>query len=107
VPLAVEGARLAELAAGRPAPPPHEDPDVRAAVQAAVAAEPAIAGFALSPGHHDGTDLAVTVYLDRSAPAERRAAAVNRAAAGLAARLGARLRRGIEVITAEQGHPTP
>ena len=42
-----------------------------------------------------------------SAPAELRAAAVNRAAAGLAARLGARLRRGIEVITAEQGHPTP
>ena len=32
VPLAVEGARLAALAAGRPVPPPHEDPDVRAEV---------------------------------------------------------------------------
>ena len=51
VPLAVEGARLAALAAGQPVPPPHEDPDVRAEVQAAVAAEPAIAGFSLAPGH--------------------------------------------------------
>ena len=50
VPLAVEGARLAALAAGQPVPPPHEDPDVRAEVQAAVAAEPAIAGFSLAPG---------------------------------------------------------
>ena len=37
VPLAVEGARLAALAAGQPVLPPHEDPDVRAAVEAAVA----------------------------------------------------------------------
>jgi hypothetical protein len=32
VPLIVEGARLAALAAGQPPPPAHEDPDVRAAV---------------------------------------------------------------------------
>ena len=50
VPLAVEGARLAALAAGQPVPPPHEDPDVRAEVEAAVAAEPLIAGFSLAPG---------------------------------------------------------
>ena len=39
VPLAVEGARLEALAAGQPVPPPHEDPDVRTEVEAAVAGE--------------------------------------------------------------------
>lgn len=103
VPLAVEGARLVALAAGQPVPSPHEDPDVRADVQAAVSAEPAIAGFSLAPGRAAGTDLAVTLRL--SAPAQASAAdwgpAVNRAAAGIAARLATRLRRGIEVIIAE------
>ena len=62
VPLAVEGARLAALAAGQPLPPPHEDPDVRADVQAAIAGEPAIAGFSLAPGRAGDTDLAVTLH---------------------------------------------
>ena len=79
VPLAVEGARLAALAAGQPVPPLHEDPDVHAAVAAAVAGEPDIAGFSLASGQLDRTDLAVTLRL-----AARRtddwAAAVNRAA---------------------------
>ena len=97
VPLAVEGTRLAALVAGQPVPPPHEDPDVRAEVQAAVSAEPAIAGFTLAPGT---TDLAITLHLARS-PVADPGAAVNRAAAGIAARLGARLRRGIEVVIAE------
>ena len=102
VPLAVEGARLAALAAGRPVPPPHEDPDVHAEVRAATAAEPAIAGFSLAPAREVGTDLAVTLRL--ASPGPRRARengpAVNRAAAGIATRLAARLRRGIEVIVA-------
>ena len=106
VPLAVEGARLAALACGQPVPPPHEDPDVRAEVQAAVAAEPAIAGFSLAPGRADAADLAVRLHLAklRSAkdgPTADWRPAVNRAAAGIAARLGARLRRGIEVVIAE------
>jgi SseB protein N-terminal domain len=104
VPLAVEGARLAALAAGQPVPPPHEDPDVRAEVQAAVAAEPAIAGFTLAPAcqdGQDGPDLAVTLHLARNEPAREKGPAVNRAAAHIAARLGTRLRRGIEVIVAE------
>jgi SseB protein N-terminal domain len=105
VPLAIEGARLAALAAGQPVPPPHEDPDVRAEVQAAVAAEPAIAGFTLTPGRqshdrHDRPDLAVTLYLARNEPAKEMGPAVNRAATNIAARLGTRLRRGIEVIVA-------
>jgi hypothetical protein len=102
VPLAVEGARLAALAAGQPVPPPHEDPDVHAEVRAATAAEPAIAGFSLAPPRHDGADLAVTLHLARTrpAPSPETGPAVNRAAAGIAARLAARLRRGIEVIVA-------
>jgi SseB protein N-terminal domain len=105
VPLAVEGARLAALAAGAPVPPPHEDPDVRAEIQAALAAEPAIAGFTLAPAHpstanHPSTaDLAITLHLAPGRAADH-GPAVNRAAAGIASRLGARLRRGIEVIVA-------
>src|SRR5579859_978960 len=98
VPLAVDGARLAALAAGQPVPPPHEDPDVRAEVQAAIAADPAIAGFRLGPAT-PGTDLAITLHLAPDGKADP-GPAVNRAAAGIAARLGTRLRRGIEVIVA-------
>ncbi len=51
VPLAVEGARLAALAAGRPVPLPHQDPDVLAALRAALATEPLISQAALTtPG---------------------------------------------------------
>ena len=106
VPLAVEGARLAALAAGRPVPPPHEDPDVRAEVEAAVAGEPALAGFALAPGRAGGPDLAVTLH-PGPAGAKDTAAAVNRTVAAIASRLGARLRRGIEVAIAERPRPTP
>jgi hypothetical protein len=102
VPLAVEGARLAALAAGQPVPAPHEDPDVRAAVEAAIAGEPAIAGFSLAvgrpsrAGHAGSTDLAVTLRL--AAPrAGDWAQAADRAATSIGARLATRLRRGIEV----------
>ena len=54
VPLAVEGARLAALAAGDAPPSPHEDPDVRAII-AAVTAD-----FDLEPGP-PGTDLLLTL----------------------------------------------
>ena len=51
VPLAVEGARLAALAAGRPVPLPHQDPDVLAALRTALATEPLISQAALTtPG---------------------------------------------------------
>jgi hypothetical protein len=100
VPLAVEGARLAALAAGQPVPPPHEDLDVRAEVQAAVAAEPAIAGFSLAPGRLGAADLAITLYLAPGQDANWESA-VNHVATGIATRLGARLRGGIEVVIAE------
>jgi hypothetical protein len=96
VPLAVEGARLEALAAGQPVPPPHEDPDVRAEVEAAVAAEPAIAGFSLAASSADGTDLAIRLSLAVSdwEPV------VDRIASSIAARLAGRLRRGIEFSVA-------
>ena len=50
---------------------PHEDPDVRAEVQAAVAAESAIAGFSLAPGHRGGADLAITLHLAPRQDADR------------------------------------
>jgi hypothetical protein len=91
VPLAVEGARLAALAGDQPVPPPHEDPDVRAAVEAALAGEPGVEGFTLAPGHAD-TDLSVTLRLTGRDPEQ----AAARAANGIAARLAPRLRRGID-----------
>jgi len=100
VPLAVEGARLAALAAGQPVPPAHEDPDVRAVVEAAVDAEPLIAGFGLAgTGTTAGAgaaDLAIRLYLagDDWQPA------VNRAATRIAGRLAGRLRRGVEFSVA-------
>jgi SseB protein N-terminal domain len=48
VPVAVEGARLAALAAGSPVPLPHQDPDVLGALHAALAQEPLIVQAALT-----------------------------------------------------------
>ena len=48
VTFAVDGARLAALAAGRPVPLPHQDPEVLAALQAALAREPLIVAAALT-----------------------------------------------------------
>jgi SseB protein N-terminal domain len=48
VPVTVEGARLAALAAGRPAPLPHQDPDVLAALHAALGDEPLIVQASLT-----------------------------------------------------------
>jgi hypothetical protein len=48
VTLAVDGARLAALAAGRPVPLPHQDPEVLAALRAALAREPLIVAAALT-----------------------------------------------------------
>jgi hypothetical protein len=90
VPLAVEGMRLAALAAGRPVPPVHEDGDVHAEVAAAIAAEPVIAGFSLAPSQQ--VDLAVRLHL---ATGDWRPA-VNQVAQNIAGRLAGRLRRGVE-----------
>ena len=95
VPLAVEGARLEALADGRPVPPAHDDPDLRAEIETAVADEPVIAGFTLAPS--DQADLSVRLRLTAGGrlPADWQAV-VNRVANNIAARLAGRLRRGVE-----------
>src|ERR1035438_10310523 len=87
VPLAVEGARLAALAEGRTAPLPHEDPDVRAAAEAALAGEPLIAVARLAePG--DGSDVALQVTLAAGCDAALAGAGGRRAGGGPLAAAG-------------------
>jgi hypothetical protein len=57
VPFAVDGLRLHLLAEGRPVPPPHEDPDVLAAVEAAFGTDQSVTGVRVTEG--ESTELAV------------------------------------------------
>ena len=99
VPFAVDGARLAALAQGRPAPLPHQDPDVMALAHEALAAEPVIGGYRLQPGA-DGTDLMLLlVPVPGHGPEEVRDAA-QRAGRRLMGGAGDRVRRGIQVAVA-------
>jgi hypothetical protein len=102
VPFAVDGARLAALAQGRPAPPPHQDPDVLGPARVALAAEPDIAGYRLLPGT-DGTDLTLLVVpvpgLDPGGRRMREAA--QRVSHRLLGGAGDRVRRGIAVAVAD------
>jgi len=109
VPFAVDGARLAALAEGRPAPMPHEDPDVVALVDGIVTAEPALAGFGLQPGRH-GTDLTLCLAPGPTATQVQVRDAIERVSAGVMAGAEGRVRRGIEVALTEdtlRGPGTP
>ena len=99
VPIAIDGARLAALADGRPVPQPHEDPDVLAAVRAAGAGQPAIAGLSVA-APADGGDLQINVTLTSGCAAQAGQEAAGRLGADVMARLGGRLRRGIAVAVA-------
>ena len=101
VPLAVDGARLAALAEGRPVPLPHEDPDMRALADSALAGEPLITDFALLPGE-GGSDLTVQLTLaDGYGPAHVHVqAAIQRAMERFVAAGSGRVRRGITVAAA-------
>jgi SseB protein N-terminal domain len=79
VPLVVEGARLAALAAGQPPPAAHDDPDIRAAVAEV------IGDFTLAPGAPDA-DLEIAF---RAADQADASSVANQ----LASRLQPRLRR--------------
>ncbi len=107
VPIAIDGARLAALADGRPVPLPHQDQDVLAAVRAAGAGLPAIAGLSVVAAD-DGNDLQINVMLaDGCAPVAGQEAA-RRLGAEVIASLGGRLRRGIAVaVTPAPGWPEP
>jgi SseB protein N-terminal domain len=118
VPVAVDGARLAALAAAAPPPAPQDDPDLQADVAAALAslpglAGPSIVGAELAAGP-EGTDLAVRLLIrpaqspqdtrgPRATPAAAQQAVqevVQRAAEAIAGRLASRLRRGIQFSAA-------
>ncbi|MEU5916595.1 SseB family protein [Streptomyces sp. NPDC047141] len=93
VPYQVTGSALLALAEGRSSTDPLDDPAVREAVRAVVAAEPAVLRAHLGPGAADGT---VALVLDPGAsPAE----AAQRVARALAAdeTLRARLVRGLDL----------
>src|SRR5580704_18069133 len=107
VPMAIDGARLAALADGRPGPPPHQDPDVLAAVRAAAAGQPAIAGLSLAASA-DGGDLQINVTLADGCAAVAGQEAARRLGADVMASLGDRLRRGIAVaVTPAVGRQEP
>ena len=107
VPIAIDGARLAALADGRPVPLPHQDPDVLAAVRAAGANQPAITGLSVA-ATDDGSDLQINVTLADGCAAVAGQEAARRLGAEVMASLGGRLRRGIAVaVTPAVGRPEP
>jgi hypothetical protein len=99
VPLAIDGARLSALARGEPVPPPHQDPDMLAAVQTAGGAgsgPPGITAISLAAGP-DGSDLTIRLKLAPGLTGGQREQAAGLVARAVMARLGGRLRRGIAV----------
>jgi hypothetical protein len=96
VPIAIDGARLAALADGRAVPEPHQDPDVLAAVRAAGAGQPAIAGLSVG-APAGGCDVQLNVTLAEGCATAAGQEAVSALAAGVMNSLGGRLRRGIAV----------
>jgi hypothetical protein len=99
VPFAVEGARLAALARGEPAPEPFADPDVQEIVAAVLARQLDVASFELEPDD-GGHDLAIVLVLTGEAAAddERDVAELGAEVAdAVMARLGGRLRRGVAI----------
>jgi hypothetical protein len=97
VPLAVDGARLAALAAGQPVPRPEHDPDVHAVISAVAAAYPRVTGIRLAGDPAaEGPDLTIELTLAPGAPA----ATAEHLGTEVLARLGTRLRRGLAVTIA-------
>jgi hypothetical protein len=100
VPLPVEGARLAALAAGLPVPRLHEDPDVHAIVAAVAAAWPPGIRVRVGPPPA-GADLALELRpADPAAETGVPDELARSFAAEVAQRLGHRAGRGIAVLRA-------
>ena len=97
VPFVVEGARLNALAAGQQPPQPDEDPDVRAAIGAVLAAEPLVAGARLGPPVAAQEDMDLHVQLLLAPGGE---GAIQRVAERISAALAPRFRRGVEFSAA-------
>lgn len=94
----VTGPALEALARGRAWVPPHADPEVREAVEAAVAAEPTLAGVQIGAGEN-GSVRVTLVHVADADPA-----AVRAAAGAVARRLAGdevirdRARQGLELV---------
>jgi SseB protein N-terminal domain len=96
VPLAIDGARLAALASGQAVPLPHEDPDVLAELAAVVAEQPAIGRARLAGGGSDGDLVIELTFLPGGADSAGELARL--VGTAVLAKLGGRLRRGIQVV---------
>jgi hypothetical protein len=105
VPLVIEGARLDALAAGQQPPQPDEDPDVHAAIESVLAAEPMAVGARLGPPVAAGTkmDLHVQLLLAPGGEPAVQRTAVQRTAEQISAVLARRFRRGVEFSAAIVG----
>ena len=101
VPLAIDGARLAALAAGQPVPLPEHDPDIHAAIGAVAATYPQVTAVRLlGDPAGEGPDLTVELSL---APGASPATA-GQLGAEVLGRLGSRLRRGLAVTIVPPGN---
>jgi SseB protein N-terminal domain len=102
VPLAIEGARLAAMAAGAEPPAMHEDPDVWQQVAAAAAEVTPGIRIRLSPAR-DGLDFTIELAPPSGAtrPVPRHAA--GQIADAAAARLAGRVRAGVAVVVQPPG----
>jgi hypothetical protein len=97
VPFAVDGLRLHLLAEGRPVPPPHEDPEVLAAIDAAFGGEPGVRGVRVGRG--ESAELAIRCGI---APGHDERATVQRVSDRLAELLRGRIVGGVE-LTVSRG----
>jgi hypothetical protein len=94
------GARMRAVAENRVWRPPVEDPDVRAAVLALLAAEPQVAGAELRAGTE--TDAVLALELERDAPVQELAQRLAGALAGDPV-LRVRLARGLDLALLPAG----
>jgi hypothetical protein len=100
VPLAIDGARLAALAAGLPVPLPEHDPDVHAVIGAVAATYPQVTAVRLAGDPAgEGPDLTVELTLAPGAPP----ATAGQLGTEVLGRLGSRLRRGLAVTIVPPG----
>ncbi|MEO3783461.1 SseB family protein [Actinocorallia sp. B10E7] len=97
IPFAVDGVRLHLLAEGRPVPPPHQDPEVLAAIEAAFGLEAGVTGVKVGPG--EGAELAVRFSVDPGVDEE---AAVRRVGDRLADVLRGRIVGGVELAVSRR-----
>lgn len=98
VPFAVDGIRLHLLAEGRSIPPPHEDPEVLAAIDAAFGSETGVAGVRVSKGA--GAELAVRFAI---VPGHDERVTVQRVSDRLAELLRGRIVGGVELNVVRGG----